>query len=114
MNERDLYLADVARLREVTKKLPHVREEFMLDVASMSREELQKRCLIGSDWIGSFHACLDGIPEIRCCPGAGIEGCRDPRTIRAIVEKLVAVCPLTFEKSYKGVPKPIAAAGEGE
>lgn len=102
-DERAAYLSDIARLRTIAKGLPRVREEFLLDVASMSREELQKRVLIGSDWIGHFQSSLDGIPEIRCIGGGGIDGCRDHRCVRAIVEKLVAVSGVSFEKSSRGI-----------
>lgn len=102
-DERAAYLSDIARLRTIAKGLPRVREEFLLDVASMSREELQKRVLIGCDWIGHFQSALDGIPEIRCIGGGGIDGCRDDRCVRAIVEKLVAVSGVSFEKSSSGI-----------
>jgi hypothetical protein len=103
--QQEQYLADVNRLVQYAKGLPHVRHEFVVEVASMSREDLQRRVLCGSDWIGHFHKCLDGIKEIRCIGGAAIDGCRDPRAIRAIVDRLVANCPVTWERTYLGEPK---------
>jgi hypothetical protein len=49
----------------------------------MSREELQRRVLIGSDWQGEFLCSLDGIPEIPYIPGCRIDGCRTGKEVRS-------------------------------
>ncbi|WP_434716188.1 hypothetical protein [Paraburkholderia sp. A3RO-2L] len=94
-------------------RLPHVRPSFVEEVKNMSREELQRRVLIGSDWQGAFACSLDGIPEISCMPGGGIDGCRSNREVRAIVTQLVKECPRTWAKTWTGQMKtdaPVADA----
>lgn len=76
---------------KLVTKLPHVRPAFVEEVKVMSREELQRRALIGSDWQGAFACSLDGVSEISCMPGSGIDGCRGPKEVRAIVTQLVRV-----------------------
>jgi hypothetical protein len=90
---------------ELVTRLPRVRPSFVEDVRAMSREELQRRVLIGSDWMGAFNCSLDGIPEISCMPGGGIDGCRTHREVRTIVDQLVARCPWTWEPSWVGKKK---------
>lgn len=103
---------------ELVEMLPHVRPAFVKQVKEMSREELQRGVLIGSDWQGSFACALDGIPEISCMPGSGIDGCRSHKEIRAIVTQLVKECPKTWEDSWIGQFKaaltPQAGKGGGE
>lgn len=86
----------------VAEKLPNLRAGFVEDVKSMSREELQRRLLIASDWAGVWSDSLDGIPEIRCIPGGGSDGTRMPNNVQAIVRTLVKECPLTFQQTYTG------------
>jgi hypothetical protein len=89
LNEQLEEIANEKRIDDLVKRLPHVRPGFVEEVKMMSREELQRRLLIGSDWIGSFSHSLDGIPRIAHLPGGGIDGCRLPRNIRDIVLYLV-------------------------
>lgn len=65
-------------------KLPHVRDELFAEVMDMPREELQRRVLIQSDWLGSYSRCLDGL-GLRI----GVEAARDPKDMRRIVESLL-------------------------
>ncbi len=65
-------------------KLPHVRDEFFVEVMDMPREELQRRVLIQSDWLGSYSKCLDGL-GLRI----GVEAARNPKDMRRIVESLL-------------------------
>lgn len=90
---------------QLVTKLPHVRPAFVEEVRAMSREELQRRVLIGSDWQGAHACALDGIPEISCMPGSGIDGCRLPNNVRAIVTQLVRECPKTWAKTWTGQMK---------
>lgn len=83
-----------------------MRPSFAEQVKRMSIEELQRRLLIGSDWQGSFSCALDGIPEISCMPGGGIDGCRTQKEIRTIVLQLVEQCPKTWAKTWTGQMKP--------
>lgn len=71
----------------------------------LSREELLRRYRNQYDLLQSYSACLDGIPEIRCIPGASIEGCRFPDDIRRIVTMLVAHCQTTWEHGWQGRTK---------
>ncbi|MBB5547378.1 hypothetical protein [Paraburkholderia fungorum] len=68
----------------------------------MSREELQRRVLIQSDYVGAFAGSLDAVPEIHCILGGGVDRCRDHRNIRAVVAALVRHCPTTWEYTWKG------------
>ena len=63
----------------------------------LSREELLRRYRNQQVWHRSFAKCLDGIPEIRCMPGSGIDGCRCPEQIRRIVKVLADHCQTTWE-----------------
>lgn len=90
----------------LAKQLPHVRPEFVEEVKTMSREELQRRVLIGSDWQGAFMCSLDGIPEISCMPGGGIDGCRADKEVRAIVTQLVNSGSKTWAKTWLCEMKP--------
>lgn len=92
-------------LDALVRRLPHVRPEFVEEVKTMSREELQRRVLIGSDWQGAFACALDGIPEISCMPGGGIDGCRSHKEVRAIVTQLVKAGSKTWAKSWVGQMK---------
>lgn len=87
---------------ELVTQLPNVRPKFVQDVKNMSREELQRRVLIGSDWYGTFLSALDGIPEISCMPGGGIDGCRTHKEIRAIVLQLVNASQKTWADTWQG------------
>lgn len=102
---QESYLRCVHSLQEIAKELPYVTHQDVLDVASMSREELQRRALIARDWHSHFAHALDGIKEIRCIPGSGIDGCRGDREVRAVVTALVDACPVTWERTFRGEPK---------
>lgn len=95
----------------LARELPMVRPKFLEQVKEMSREELQRRVLIGSDWQGWFASALDGIPEISCMPGGGIDGCRTHKEIRTIVEQLVEACPKTWENTWKSQMKACGKEG---
>lgn len=97
--------ADTRWIDRLVTRLPHVRPRFVEEVKTMSREELQRRVLIGSDWQGAFACSLDGIPEISCMPGGGIDGCRSHREVRAIVVQLVQACSTTWAKTWAGQMK---------
>lgn len=105
MTAQDEYLRELHAIVEYAKGCPRVRHEFVVEVASMSRAELQRRVICGSDWISLFHQCLDGRPDLFAIPGSGIDGCRNPDNIQAIVDKLREHCPLTFAKSSRGLAK---------
>ena len=67
--------------------------------------ELLRRYRNQYDLLKAYSACLDGIPEIRCIPGASIEGCRMPDDIRRIVTTLAAHCQVTWEDGWQGRAK---------
>lgn len=90
---------------QLVEELPYVRPSFVQQVRTMSREELQRRLLIGSDWHGRFACSLDGIPNIAAMPGGGIDGCRSQKEVRAIVLQLVEACPLTWADTHIGREK---------
>lgn len=92
-------------INKLATQLTHVRQDFVAEVKDMSREELQRRGLIQSDYVGLFASSLDGIPEIQCIPGDGVDGCRDHRNIRAVVETLVRHCQTSWEHTWKGQRK---------
>lgn len=104
---KDLHWIDI-----LVTRLPHVRPGFVEEVKSMSLEELQRRVLIGSDWQGAFMCSLDGIPEISCMPGSGIDGCRSGTEVRSIVMQLVKECPKTWAKTWTGQMKPDVLASD--
>jgi hypothetical protein len=95
-------MSDSHWIDSLVLQLPRVAPDFVEDVKAMSREELQRRVLILSDWHGHFAHSLDGIPEIACLPGGGIDGCRADREVRAIVTQLVKACPVTWAKTWRG------------
>ena len=61
----------------------------MLQVASMDPDDMRRRLIRSNDWHGHFAHSLDGIPEIRNLPGAGIDGCRTHKEVRAVVLALL-------------------------
>ncbi|WP_428414448.1 hypothetical protein [Methylibium sp.] len=79
------YLRVVAELQELARNAPHVTQDWVLQVASMDEMDMRRRLIRSSDWHGHFAHSLDGIPEIRNLPGAGIDGCRSHREVRAVV-----------------------------
>lgn len=83
------YLRCVAELQKMAESAPFVTQRDVLDIASMSREELQRRALRARDWHGHFAHALDGIPEIRNMPGAAPDGCWSHREVRTVVLGLV-------------------------
>lgn len=86
-------------------RLSHVSPDFIEQVKTMPRDELQRRVLIGCDYHGLFACCLDGIAEIGFIPGGGIDRCRDHKAIRTIVETLVKECPTAWDVSTAPRPK---------
>lgn len=64
--------------------------------------EIRRRFRNSVDWHRAYASCLDGIREIRCMPGRGIDGCAEPRAIRTVVETLVRECPVTWEHGWQG------------
>jgi hypothetical protein len=83
------YTATVRMLQEHAKNAPYVTQADILDVASMDPMEMRRRMIVSRDWHGQFSHCLDGIPEIQAMPGAGIDGCRMHREVRAVVTGLL-------------------------
>jgi hypothetical protein len=79
------YLRTVAELQELARRAPHVTQDWILTVASMDPAEMRRRLIRSNDWHGHFAHSLDGIPEIRNLPGAGIDGCRSHKEVRAVV-----------------------------
>lgn len=84
------YLRTVAELQGIAKKAPRVTQEWILEVAIMDPAEMRRRLVIGFDWTSHFQCSLDGIPELRAIPGAGIDGCRSHKEVRAVVVWLLA------------------------
>jgi hypothetical protein len=101
-SNKEEYLVTVAELQKLAKKGPHITQDWILEVASMHRDEMRRRLLVNYDWHVSFAKCLDGIKEIKVMPGSAPDGCWDPRHIRGVVEQLVAACPKTWEKNCFG------------
>lgn len=99
------YLATVRELQQLAKRASRVTQDDILEIASMSIEDLRRRALVARDWHRAFAQCLDGIPEIKAMPGAAFDGVRGPKEIRAVVETLVRHCPKTWERSCFGEPK---------
>lgn len=83
-NER-AYLRTVSELRELARNAPYVTEDWILQVACMDPADMRRRLIRSHDWSGHFHHSLDGIPAIQYMPGAGIDGCRTHREVRAVV-----------------------------
>lgn len=106
------YLAAIAELQALAKKGSHVTQEWILEVASMSPEDMRRRLIVNYDWHVSFAKCLDGIKEIKAMPGSAPDGCWDPRHIRGIVEQLVVACPKTWENNCFGELKTDAVKSE--
>src|SRR5690606_14560718 len=73
---------------ELLKKLPNVHPDLVAELEKLSKWALVRRVLIQADWLGSYSKCLDGL-ELR----VGVDGCWNPRDIRAAVEKLRAAEP---------------------
>lgn len=68
---------------ELLKKLPLVDADFVAEVQTLPRQELERRVLIQKDWLGSYSRCLDGLGL-----KIGVESARDPRDIRRLVESM--------------------------
>lgn len=73
---------------ELLKKLPNVHPDLVAELEKLSKWALVRRVLIQADWLGSYSKCLDGL-DLR----VGVDGCWNPRDIRAAVEKLRAAEP---------------------
>jgi hypothetical protein len=87
--EQRRYMQIVAELQELARKAPYVTQDWVLQVASMDPADMRRRLICQSDWHGHFAHSLDGIPEIRNLPGAGIDGCRMHKEVRAVVLALL-------------------------
>ncbi|EWS54330.1 hypothetical protein [Methylibium sp. T29] len=85
VNHERAYLSVVAELQELARRAPHVTQDWVLQVASMDAMDMRRRLIRSSDWHGHFAHSLDGIPEIQALPGAGIDGCRSHKEVRAVV-----------------------------
>lgn len=105
------YLQTVAELQALAKKGSHVTQDWILQVASMSPDDMRRRLIVNYDWHVSFAKCLDGIKEIKVMPGSAPDGCWDPSHIRGVVEQLVAACPKTWESNCFGELKTEAEKG---
>src|SRR5690606_40479930 len=68
--------------------LPNVHPDLVAELEKLSKWALVRRVLIQADWLGSYSKCLDGL-DLR----VGVDGCWNPRDIRAAVEKLRAAEP---------------------
>lgn len=101
------YLATIAELQKLALNAPHVTQEWILEVASMSPADMRRRLIRSYDWHVRFAKCLDGIKEIKCMPGSAPDGCWDPSHIRGVVEQLVAAQPKTWEHDCFGESKDI-------
>lgn len=85
-NEQEAaYLRTVSELQELARRAPHVRQDYVLQVACMDPMEMRRRLIRSQDWHGHFSHSLDGIPEIQAMPGSGIDGCRMHKEVRAVV-----------------------------
>lgn len=89
MSEQSDYLRTVADLQEIARKAPYVTQDWILQVASMDHADMRRRLVRQYDWHERFAKSLDGIPEIAGISGAGIDGCRTHREVRAIVLELI-------------------------
>lgn len=103
--EERRYRACVAELQELAKKGKYITQDWILKVAAMAPDDMRRRLVVNYEWHRTFAACLDAIPALRAMPGAAPDGCWGPDEIRAVVMKLLAECPLTWEHSYLGTPK---------
>jgi hypothetical protein len=83
------YLRTVAELQVLARQAPYVTQEWLLEVASMDPADMRRRLIRSNDWHGHFAHSLDGIPEIQNLPGAGIDGCRSHKEVRAVVLELL-------------------------
>ena len=83
------YLRTLRELQELAKRAPYVTQEWVRDVACMDEMDMRRRLIRSNDWHGHFAHSLDGIPEIRNLPGAGIDGCRSHKEVRAVVLALL-------------------------
>lgn len=83
------YLRDLSELQELARRSPYVTDDWVRRVACMDEMDMRRRLIRSSDWHGHFAHCLDGIPDIRSIPGAGIDGCRSHKEVRAIVLELL-------------------------
>jgi len=78
------------RLRKELEEWNRIREDsFSLPerVAEMDRDELADRVLCQRDYLRRFYGCLDGLPLPK--ESQGMDGARDYKVIRSIVEKLI-------------------------
>jgi len=72
---------------------------------TLTRDELLRRYRKQQGWHRAFAESLDGIPEIKCMAGSGIDGYRMPDEIRRIVKTLVDHCQTTWEFGCLGRAK---------
>lgn len=71
---------------DLVTRLPNVRPEMRREVMTLSMAALHRRILIQADWLGSYARAIEG--NLARIPGSGVEGSRDPRNIRAIVDTM--------------------------
>lgn len=83
------YLRTMSELQLLAQRAPHVTQEFLLQVASMEPDEMRRRIVTQADWIGHYSHALDGIEQIRGMQGSGIDGCRMPKELKAVVVGLL-------------------------
>jgi hypothetical protein len=79
------YMHVLRELQELAKNAPYVTQDWVQQVATMDEMDMRRRLIRSHDWHGHFARSLDGIPEIRNMPGAGIDGCRSHKEVRAVV-----------------------------
>lgn len=89
MTPEESYRATVRELQELAKRAPRVTQQDVFDIAAMPIEELRRRALVARDWHRLYQQCLDGLPAL-IPHGAAPDGCWEPRTIRRVVEALLA------------------------
>lgn len=88
----EAFRATVAMLLVHAKPATQVSHAEVLEIAAMAPDELRRRAVVARDWHRLFAQCLDGIPELKKL-GAPPDGCWSPRTIRRVVEALLASAP---------------------
>lgn len=77
--------------------------QLMETISEMHRKHVNQ-----ASFIKGFQSCLNGIDEIRCIPGAGIDDCWDAKAIREVVLVLVANCARTWKNDWRGSEKGIS------
>lgn len=73
-------------IEDLCARLPNLRPELRAEIMAESLAQLQRRVLIQADWLGSYSRSFDSLDISPRIPGSGVQGARDPRNMRAIVE----------------------------